>query len=228
MAACVPWEVRVASDAPAMAAETGLLCDGELAMIGKIIAGYLGIGLLVLAGPGRVEVQRQTGRLRPSRSSLQALLGQQAMPKWAVVAFGVTLTLALVLLWPVFLASWFQERRRGGHGRELWENYLNQPIPRGLTFARMGGAGTIFCKDCGYEEEITSFTHGYTAEGKRCGTFGHQCQSCGKFSDVDDHGVPLSATALRCECGGQLEREEVLFCPKCRSTNLGYNMEYIT
>ena len=29
-----------------------------------------------------------------------------------------------------------------------------------LCFSRMGGAGIIMCRDCGYEEEIISFTHG--------------------------------------------------------------------
>ena len=33
---------------------------------------------------------------------------------------------------------------------------------------------------------------------------------------------------LFCECGGHLEREEALFCPNCKSTNLSYNMQFIT
>ena len=34
--------------------------------------------------------------------------------------------------------------------------------------------------------------------------------------------------ALVCECGGKLDREELLFCPKCKSKSLDYNMHYIT
>ena len=34
--------------------------------------------------------------------------------------------------------------------------------------------------------------------------------------------------SLFCECGGPLDREKVLFCPGCRSTNLSYDMKYIT
>ena len=37
----------------------------------------------------------------------------------------------------------------------------------------------------------------------------------------------VSATykdSLFCECGGALEREKILFCPKCRSTELSYQM----
>ena len=33
---------------------------------------------------------------------------------------------------------------------------------------------------------------------------------------------------LYCECGGHLEREKTLFCPDCKSTNLSYDMQYIT
>ena len=34
--------------------------------------------------------------------------------------------------------------------------------------------------------------------------------------------------ALVCECGGKLDREELLFCPKCKSKSLDYDMHYIT
>ena len=34
--------------------------------------------------------------------------------------------------------------------------------------------------------------------------------------------------SLICSCGGVLERDEILFCPECKSTNLDYFMEYIT
>jgi len=197
-------------------------------MMGKIIAGYLGIGVLVLAGPGRVEVRKQRDSAYPRDPFLRERLGWKPVPEWMPVVVGVIVAVVLVLLWPVFLASWFKEGRSGRHGREWWEEHANERMPKGLTFGLMGGAGTIFCRDCGYEEAIISFTHGYTAEGRPRGTIGHQCQSCGKFSHVDDHGGPLSAAALRCECGGGLEREAVLFCPRCRSTNLGYERRYIT
>ena len=34
--------------------------------------------------------------------------------------------------------------------------------------------------------------------------------------------------ALVCECGGKLDREELLFCPDCKSKSLDYDMHYIT
>jgi hypothetical protein len=43
----------------------------------------------------------------------------------------------------------------------------------------------------------------------------------------EDFEAAYQAT-LFCECGGHLEREEALFCPNCKSTNLSYNMQFIT
>ena len=36
------------------------------------------------------------------------------------------------------------------------------------------------------------------------------------------------AAKLVCPCGGQLSRDEVVFCPGCRSKNVSYNLRYIT
>jgi hypothetical protein len=43
----------------------------------------------------------------------------------------------------------------------------------------------------------------------------------------EDFEAAYQATLI-CECGGHLEREEALFCPNCKSTNLSYDMKYIT
>jgi len=94
----------------------------------------------------------------------------------------------------------------------------------------LGGAGTIFCKDCGYKEFITSFIHGFNKEGGICGGIeGVQCQSCGKFRTLswDDLSQEERNNAY-CECGGKLENEKPLFCPKCKSRNVKYYVRYIT
>lgn len=87
-----------------------------------------------------------------------------------------------------------------------------------LTFTSTGGAGTIQCFDCKHEEEIISFIHGagYSA--------GVQCQSCGKFSTLNNK----PNEDVYCNCGGRLERDNSLFCPKCKSKRLTYEMHYIT
>ena len=36
------------------------------------------------------------------------------------------------------------------------------------------------------------------------------------------------AASLFCDCGGELKRDQILFCPQCKSKNLKYDMRYIT
>ena len=43
----------------------------------------------------------------------------------------------------------------------------------------------------------------------------------------DDANAALEAS-LVCECGGDLDRDKILFCPQCRSKKLSFNMRYIT
>lgn len=99
-----------------------------------------------------------------------------------------------------------------------------EPIQQGdhqLYHHQMGGAGTIFCKNCGYKEDITSFIHGFNDADT-----GYQCQSCGKFHTLND--FEEKAKPLSCSCGGELSRDKALFCPQCKSKSMRYNMAYIT
>lgn len=88
-----------------------------------------------------------------------------------------------------------------------------------LYFSKMAGGGVITCLKCGYMENITSYIHGYKIEYE-----GMQCQSCGKFSaiKIEDNKKTI------CSCGGSLQRDKPLFCPKCNSIKLNYKMKYIT
>ena len=36
------------------------------------------------------------------------------------------------------------------------------------------------------------------------------------------------AASLFCDCGGELKRDQILFCPQCKSKNLKYDMGFIT
>ena len=91
----------------------------------------------------------------------------------------------------------------------------------------MGGAGTIICNDCDYNEKIVSFIHGdYDAD------VGYQCQSCGKFHTLESHSEQYHminiVDPLVCSCGGELSCEKSVFCPKCKSNRMSYEMDYIT
>ena len=107
-----------------------------------------------------------------------------------------------------------------------------------LCFSRMGGAGVIMCKDCGYEEEIISFTHGMMS----C-DIGRQCPHCHAFVVEHNEGQSFhqfgeTASDFICpECGAVIRKKEEdflkgnddpLFCPKCHSPRLQYLMSFIT
>ena len=115
-------------------------------------------------------------------------------------------------------------------GLKADENYL--------CFSRMGGAGSIECKDCGHKEEIISFIHGDTS----C-LIGRQCPHCHAFvveknESQEYHTFGEATEDLVCpECGTVIRKkneyflkgnDDPLFCPKCHSARLIYNMRYIT
>jgi len=95
-----------------------------------------------------------------------------------------------------------------------------------LYFKDMAGGGTIYCRDCGYSEKIVSDVHGF--QGSPVDTFrsGYQCQSCGKFYDLNFDEEQNDNK--RCVCGGILEDDKPIFCPKCKSKDMIYDMAYIT
>ncbi|TEA79317.1 hypothetical protein [Allopusillimonas ginsengisoli] len=97
---------------------------------------------------------------------------------------------------------------------------MHQPIE---GFSQMPGAGIICCLDCCYKQHIVSFTHG--AKLSDCAS-GYQCQSCGILTKRG--GCLDEVIEGGCECGGTLSREHTIFCPKCRSKEVIYQMEYIT
>lgn len=101
-----------------------------------------------------------------------------------------------------------------------WGFHDARPRPPGLTFSILGGAGDVSCRDCGHGERITSFLHGLDWSAS-----GYQRQQCGKLHVIDNaRSMPAPAP---CDCGGTLSREDVLFCPSCRSTKLVYEMRII-
>jgi len=112
-----------------------------------------------------------------------------------------------------------------------------------LYFSHLGGLDTISCFDCGYKEDVVSFLHGLKRadcdkdcededcdeESDECfegAAIGYQCQSCGKFHELNE--IENKVKPLICPCGGELSRDKHLFCPKCKSTNMKYNCRIIT
>lgn len=90
-----------------------------------------------------------------------------------------------------------------------------------LYFAGMGGAGTIHCLECNFQQKIVSFLH-----GANWNNTGYQCQKCGKFHEIENE--KSNFWRKRCKCRGKLDRDKPLFCPECNSFNIAYRMSKIT
>jgi hypothetical protein len=136
--------------------------------------------------------------------------------------FRITITLGFVFLWPFFIYGIMKE-----HSKSVaLDKRLADERAEGIWFHYMGGHGVITCKDCDHSEEVTSFIHGVNISSA-----GFQCQTCGKLSSIRAVGPERGderKESLKCNCGGQLKRDKVIFCPTCKSKNLSYQMQYIT
>ena len=177
--------------------------------------------LLATIGPASKDITVEVDRIRGS-SLLDAYLEREPPSELKLCIFRAFITAAFILLWPFFIFGIMKAQRKAREEDEAFEDKRLQ----GLWFHYLGGYGSITCKDCMHNESITSFTH-----GRDSSTAGFQCQACGKFAAIRSGG-PGKATdyqsSLICECGGQFNREKVLFCPECQSKNLSYDMEFIT
>lgn len=188
------------------------------------------LALYLLVGVGLVVV----GRLRKlvldghRQIALTAAIaaetgGSVGRARFYTPLFLGLVAIAAVVLWPFGLSHLRMEAKERER-RRLRANAAREAArvnPRPLRFSGMGGAGSICCRTCGFEERIISFTHGVDT----CNA-GYQCATCGQFVQLrDEH---RDCPERRCACGGELHRDRDLFCPKCRNLKLDYRMHYIT
>lgn len=193
-------------------------------VITSAVAGYAIAGVAVVAlNPVRAAISKAVTEVRGSPLA-NAFTGRAPVPATKLLAFRLVLCTVFVSIWPVALWSSLHERALQRKAAAA----SKRKAAEGLTFSDMGGGGTIHCRGCGYHESIISFTHGETEEGEECFTAGLQCLSCGKFVTVSNEAGSANQSRRTCDCDGQLSNKHVLFCPKCRSKSLTYDLEYIT
>ena len=137
-------------------------------------------------------------------------------PTWKVALLLLIFAVVWTVVWPVLVPAFIYEHYK--EYKELRE------IPDGLTFSWMGGHGEVVCHDCGGRNEVTSFTHGFGEDSDS--TSGFQCQTCFKFTTIDNSDE--HNTTYHCDCGGELSREALIRCPDCQSKQVEYELEYIT
>ena len=185
-------------------------------MILRITLIYLAIGVILFIAIA-LRVIKEFFDERP--------IARRTAAKWRLVMTGLLLTLAIITVWPLMISSELQKLRKRRHssryGEFLSDRRDLEIEDDELTFSSMGGAGEISCKNCNFSQEITSFIHGATSGPDAWCEAGMQCQRCGGFTTT-------SEKKELCECGGELSRDNLLFCPKCRSKRLSYEMFYIT
>ena len=182
---------------------------------------YIAIGILLVSfGPVTENISKEIDRARGTSLS-NAFMERQQPSELKLLLAKITITVGFVLLWVVFIWGVLKERWNIQATRKRF-----QERSKGLWFSYIGGHGTVRCKDCELNEEITSFIHGINSS-----TTGFQCQACGKFASIGSGG-PGKANeyeeSLVCKCGGCLDREKIIFCPTCQSKNLSYQTLYIT
>lgn len=135
-----------------------------------IVAAYIVIGFLLTAfGPLRKDLDTKILIMAATNPDV---------PHWKLTVFRYFALSGVVLLWVIFLPAFL---RNDGHGDSITGHEPVTPgvgtAGRELRFDHMGGVGKIDCVDCGYAEDVTSFTHGSVGSSS-----GYQCQACGKFA----------------------------------------------
>jgi hypothetical protein len=206
-------------------------------MIELVVGIYVILGLfLATLGPAGKSIRREVEKTRGTEFT-NAMMQREAPSEKKLFFFKLTLILGFSLLWPFLLWGALKENK----------NYEVQPDSddfqnKGLKFQYMGGHGKLSCNECNFSESLTSFIHGIDSSRT-----GYQCQACGKFSsrirtqrhrrskdeiqeaqEIRNESGSAYAASLICECGGKLNREQILFCPDCKSKDMSYSMEYIT
>ncbi len=160
-------------------------------MIEVFLGLYLFLGiLLVTLGPLGKSIARETDKTRGTPFT-NAIMEREPPSEKKLLLFKLTLAFGSVLLWPFFISGVMKE-----NSTYSVRPSTKQPADDGIRFG--GGGGTLSCKDCDFNEGITSFTHGSNSSSS-----GFQCQVCGKLtsrnrqepfkrSDGSNLHIPLS------------------------------------
>lgn len=184
-------------------------------MTTTIIIIYLSLGtILVIFGPLSKDLAKEIKMTQPCNTKSFKI--RKTLLNLIIFLMGI-------LFYPLFYFSYFFQ-----NGKKI-KNFKPKVFEEGkLYFDKIAGKGNIACKDCDHTEIMTGFMHGLDAKSnKRTGQNGYQCQDCGKLHAIFsfEKEKPI---IKNCDCGGTLQRELPLFCPKCKSTNVMYHLKYIT
>lgn len=185
-----------------------------------VAASYAAIGFfLVTIGPLGQDLRARVREMRRRRElAAQWHLDDPGPPPsgWKLLLFYVMAGLGGMVAWPIFVPGIIATKR--------------EKVPAGdaakqRSFRQMGGAGDIVCRACGHEERIVSLLHGSEESGCGWSVVGYQCQRCWGFVKVQGGA---NEGPLRCQCGGELSRDETVRCSACGSGDASYHLRMIT
>lgn len=193
----------------------------EFNVLEILIAVYLAIGIFLVAiGPVAENIAKEVERARGTPLS-NAFLEREQPSEKKLFFFKVIVSIGFVIMWPIFIWGVLKQHKEE---KEAARAFVEKS--KGLWFSYLGGHGLLRCNDCDHKEEVTSFIHGIDSSSS-----GFQCQECGKFEKIGSGGPGHASEykrSLTCECGGDLKRDKMLFCPDCKSQNLSYRTLIIT
>ncbi len=195
--------------------------------IAIIVSVYLIIGLVSnLVGPLAKNFEKSLHDLKYSHMDGFYENGNPPVPKHKLIQFEVLFRIFILVgfpfLYSIVIIDDIKYRKRKKLSDIRWAEQ-KELSKKGLLFSShlMGGMGDISCKDCDFEQSILCAAH--FADDSF--SYGYQCQSCGKF-----HSINSKNNNLKCDCEskGDLSRDHLLFCPKCKSHNLKYELTMMT
>ena len=168
---------------------------------------YFVIGIILnIIGPLAQKMKEEIIKIyKPSLSDI--ILEREPIPLWKRMSVITVLLILSVVFYPVlFIIITIDYFRKKSFDKKPKPVYEDDGL---LYYSQMGGAGIIQCNECDFREDIVSFIHGM--DEYAC--TGHQCQVCGMFKGIEQHKMNETLNT-KCECGGNLERDEPLFCPE--------------
>jgi len=196
---------------------------------------YLIIGIISnLLGPLAKVVKETVLDVKdPSRSNVN--YEPPTISKRKVISLEITLRFLVLCFSPIGYAVLLKDHYndlKKEHDYKIQEEMANKKKLKDiidnksfLFFKDTHGGGLISCPGCGFTQEIIGFTHGF--DDPCPFSEGNQCQSCGKFQEIDFLGDKRGSPE-KCSCGGKLSREEPIFCPKCKARDVSYQLTYMT
>ena len=200
-----------------------------------VIIIYLTIGtVLNFIGPVAKYISDTLGELKDQSGSY---INKDGTPpnKEKILLFEIFLRLLLLFFYPlayvVALLDYSQNlkkeftyrKNKKIEKKQKLEDLINNKSF--LYFKDTYGGGIIRCHGCCFKEEINCSTHGFSDVGDFYD--GYQCQTCGKFHTITSYGNEITKID-RCPCGGKLSRDNPIFCQKCRSFDVSFQMTYVT